>query len=304
MLKLAMMTQNKQRRGVARCLSVCIYLLLLASLRIAGASERVQIPWQPGNDTSFQSGTPEEKRARSKQGSLPVTIYRPAGEGRFPFVVLLHGCGGLSAEAMWTKWVQPWADLLLEHGLGVAVVDSFANRRVDQVCTRDVAVWAARRADDAYSARAWLAEQSYIDAKRIAVMGMSNGGRTVLASLRAPLNHSAPFVAGVALYPGCQSDSASRFYAPLLVLTGKADTAAPARFCERMKAAQSDSDTMLTLVVYPRAPHTFDMRLPDRTVLGMQLGYDADADRDARKRVIEFLKAHDVISSTNGTAER
>jgi hypothetical protein len=56
----------------------------------------------------------------------------------------------------------------------------------------------------------------------------------------------------------------------------------------RMKAAQSDSDTMLTLVVYSRAPHTFDMRLPDRTVLGMQLGYDADADRDARKQVIDF----------------
>jgi dienelactone hydrolase len=79
------------------------------------------------------------------------------------------------------------------------------------------------------------------------------------------------------------------------VLTGKADTAAPARFCERMKAAQGDSDTMLTLVVYPRAPHTFDMRLPDRTVLGMQLGYDADADRDARQRVIDFLAANNIL---------
>ncbi|HEY1266369.1 MAG TPA: dienelactone hydrolase family protein [Candidatus Binatia bacterium] len=253
---------------------------------------------------SFQSGTPEEKRARAKEGSLPVTLYRPAGEGHFPFVVLLHGCGGLTAAAMWTKWVQPWADLFIQHGIGVAAVDSFANRRVDQVCTRDVATWAVRRADDAYSARAWLAEQSYVDAKRIAVMGMSNGGRTVLAALRAPLKHSAPFVAGVALYPGCQSDVASRFYAPLLVLTGKADTAAPARFCEQMKARQGESDTMLKLVVYPRAPHTFDMRLPDRTILGMQLGYDEDATSDARRRVIEFLKANGIVNKPDEPAGR
>jgi dienelactone hydrolase len=282
-------------------LSILLTLALISvpvSAELSFAAERVVVPWQTGNAMSFQSGTAEEKRARAKEGSLPVTLYRPAGEGRFPFVVLLHGCGGLTAEAMWTKWVQPWSELFLQNGIGVAVVDSFANRRVDQVCTRDVSTWAVRRADDAYSARAWLAEQSYVDAKGIAVMGMSNGGRTVLAALRAPLNHSAPFVAGVALYPGCQSDIASHFYAPLLVLTGKADTAAPARFCEQMKARQGESDTMLTLVVYPRAPHTFDMRLPDRTVLGMQLGYDAEATSDARRRVIEFLSKHDVGTKT------
>jgi dienelactone hydrolase len=65
-----------------------------------------------------------------------------------------------------------------------------------------------------------------------------------------------------------------------------------------MKARQGESDTMLTLVVYPRAPHTFDMRLPDRTVLGMQLGYDAEATSDARRRVIEFLSKHDVGTKT------
>ena len=45
------------------------------------------------------------------------------------------------------------------------------------------------------------------------------------------------------------------------------------------------------LVVYRREPHTFDMELPDRTLLGMRLGYDADATADARRRVIAFLTA-------------
>jgi len=255
------------------------------------------VPWRAGNAEGFQMGAVEEHRAKSAQGQLPVRLYRPEGPGPAPFVVLLHGCGGLAREAMWTAWVQPWVDHFLAHGVGTAVVDSFGPRGVDQVCnTRNVAAWAVRRADDAYSTRAWLVEQPGVDARRIAVMGMSNGGRTVLAALRTTLKHPDPFVAGVALYPGCQTDVDSHFYAPLLVLIGNADTVTPVRFCEQMKRAQPPAAPELRLVVYPRGPHTFDMRLPDRTVLGMKLGYDAQADADARRQVIEFLTGQGVIS--------
>ncbi|MFL5269612.1 MAG: dienelactone hydrolase family protein [Stellaceae bacterium] len=240
----------------------------------------------------FQMGMPEENGVRAAQGTLPVRVYRPAGAGPFPFVVLLHGCGGLHHEAMWRNWVEPWAELFRGRGIGAAVVDSFSPRGIDQVCTGNVGAWAVRRADDAYSVLVWLAGQPYADAKRIAVMGMSNGGRTVLAALRTTLKHPAPFAAGVALYPGCQSDVDSRFYAPLLVLIGRADTVAPAAHCETMKNRQpGDALSRLDLVIYPRAPHTFDMRLPDRTVLGMRLGYDTEATADARRRVSDFLGA-------------
>jgi dienelactone hydrolase len=196
---------------------------------------------------------------------------------------------------MWTRWVEPWAEVLLEQRIGIAVVDSFAPRGVEQVCTNRPGVWAVRRADDAYSAHAWLRGQPFVDHAHVAVMGMSNGGRTVLSALRVSGHHEPPFTAAIALYPGCQSDVASRFYAPLLVLIGKADSVTPAYHCERMKAAQPQDAPPLTLVVYPRAPHTFDMPLPDRTVLGMSLGYDADALSDARRQVIEFLAAYGFI---------
>jgi dienelactone hydrolase len=255
------------------------------------------VAWRAGNAESFQMGTVEEHRMRAAHGSLPVTVVRPTGPGPFPFVVLLHGCGGLKHEAMWTTWVRPWAELFREHGIGAAVVDSFTPRGVDQVCTRGVATWASRRADDAYSARAWLAEQPDVDARRIAVMGMSNGGRTVLATLRGAPRPGEQFIAGVALYPGCQTDVGSAFYAPLLVLIGNADTVTPARFCEQMKAARPASGPALEVVVYPGGPHTFDMRLPDRTVLGMRLGHDPQAEADARRQVITFLAAHGLASS-------
>jgi dienelactone hydrolase len=45
----------------------------------------------------------------------------------------------------------------------------------------------------------------------------------------------------------------------------------------------------LGLVVYPYAPHTFDMHLPDRVHLRVRLGYDAEAAADARQQMIDFL---------------
>jgi dienelactone hydrolase len=279
----------------ASFLRLALIATLWAALWSASAAtgDKVVVPWRAGNADAFQTGAAEERWAKAAQGSLPVTIYRPAGPGPHPYVVLLHGCGGLRSEAMWTLWVRPWVGLLHEHGIGAAVVDSFAPRGVEHVCN-NVAAWAVRRADDAHSARAWLAEQPYVDVKRIAVMGMSNGGRTVLAALRTTAKHTDRFVAGIALYPGCQSDVNSRFDAPLLVLIGNADTATPARFCEQMKAAQPAS--ALKLVVYPNAQHAFDMRLPDRTVLGMKLGYDAEADADTRRQVVEFLTTHGLAA--------
>jgi hypothetical protein len=44
-----------------------------------------------------------------------------------------------------------------------------------------------------------------------------------------------------------------------------------------------------------QAGWTFDMRLPDRMVLGMRLGYDPRAAADARRQVIDFLTAHGLV---------
>jgi dienelactone hydrolase len=275
-------------------LACLLALSLCASARAADAP--IAVPWQPGNAASFQMGAREEGGARAEHGTLPVTIVRPDGAGPFPFVVLLHGCGGLRAPAMWTQWINPWSELFRRNGVGTAIVDSFGPRGVEQVCRGNVAAWAARRADDAYSVRAWLAQQSFVAADRIAVMGMSNGGRTVLAALRSDRKQGAPFRAGVALYPGCQSDVTAQLQVPLLVLIGRGDAVTPAAACEQMQAAQP-AGAPLQLVLFPYAPHTYDMNLPDRTVLGMQLGHDAQAAAETRDRVIAFLAAHGIGST-------
>ena len=124
------------------------------------------------------------------------------------------------------------------------------------------------------------------------------GGQSLARShaLRTSLKHADPFVAGGALYPGCQTDVGSAFYAPLLVLIGSADTVTPVHFCEEMTPASPVSTPDLKLIVYPYGPHTFEIRLPDRSVLGMRLGYGAQATANARRQAIDFL-SHGLVRS-------
>src|SRR2546422_531748 len=119
-------TATRMCLGLAGALRFTLASMLGTALLAARASTglTVRVPWRAGNAERFQTGAVEERRAQAAQGLLPVTTYRPAGASPFPFVVLLHGCGGLHHEALWTKWVRPWADLFREHGIGTAVVDS------------------------------------------------------------------------------------------------------------------------------------------------------------------------------------
>src|SRR5438105_2650861 len=49
---------------------------------------------------------------------VPADEYRPRGDGPFPAVVLLHGCGGVSPSTrQWGRWFRA-------HGYVALVVDS------------------------------------------------------------------------------------------------------------------------------------------------------------------------------------
>ena len=65
-----------------------------------------------------------------------------------------------------------------------------------------------------------------------------------------------------------------------------------------MKRAQPESAPRSSSSSFPAGPHTFDMRLPDRSVLGMRLGYDPEADAGARRQVIAFLTAQGLLRAS------
>src|ERR1700720_3071231 len=85
---------------------------------------------------------------------------------RFPAVVVLHGCGGISSH---TAGI---ADRLGSDGYVALAVDSLGPRGVANRCTCS---GSEEQAFDAYSARRYLAQQEFVDAARIAVLGQSMG---------------------------------------------------------------------------------------------------------------------------------
>ena len=131
-------------------------------------------------------------------------LAKPEGAGPFPAVVGLHGCAGLNA----TK--QRLTDELVTRGYVTLLVDSFATRGIDQACTSSgFLANARRRTSDAYGALGFLARQTFVDPRRVAAVGTSQGGWVALSV--AESNSFELFVfpshlrfrAVVAFYPPC-----------------------------------------------------------------------------------------------------
>jgi dienelactone hydrolase len=109
-------------------------------------------------------------------------VYRPAGEGPFPVVVQLHGCGGKK------PFQKTYAEVAQAAGAAVIVVDSHAPRGIGVlaayafVCT-GLQLWGRERAGDLYAAFAWARTQSWADPNVMIAAGWSHGGWTVLDAL-------------------------------------------------------------------------------------------------------------------------
>jgi hypothetical protein len=84
---------------------------------------------------------------------------------RFPAVVVLHGCSGISSHSTGI------ADRLGSEGYVALAVDSLGPRGFANRCSGSGGY--AEQAFNAYSERRYLAQQEFVDAARIAVLGQS-----------------------------------------------------------------------------------------------------------------------------------
>lgn len=258
---------------------------------------------------------------------IPFTLTRPAGNGPFPAVVILHDCSGLGPGSSGAPW--RWSSVLAARGFVTIWPDSFSTRgRPRGVCTvaSGPPIPYRLRAADAYAALNHLGTLPYVDAKRVAVMGGSHGGSSTLATIAdiaANSKHGGRFAAAIALYPACgrsvggwtverDKEAAHKIVgysgvfkprAPLLILTGAADDWTPAEPCRRLAAASRDAGHPVEIVIYPGAHHSFDSPVPVRFVAdrrnmnapggrGATTGGQKEAWADAITRVEGFLDRH------------
>lgn len=272
------------------------FMLLAALCGAAGAAmaqQRVELP-----SLERRGGEP-----------VPLTGYWFAVDepGRRPAVVLLHGCGGphgrhgelserLADYASWVR-VQGW------HAL---VVDSLGPRGESELCTQKTgtrAVTQANRRLDALGALQWLAARDDVDAGRLALVGWSNGGSTVLAATNLKLREVSGAAvkprAAVAFYPGCAAELKRGYQpaAPLLMLLGEKDDWTSPQPC--MELARR-AGAKVQVEVYAGAYHGFDsdakLRLrrdvPNGVSpgQGVHVGGEPMARVASRERLLAFLR--------------
>ncbi len=275
--------------GIALALTAWLGAMFMPGGGIASADETVNFPSATYPPTSYQIKQAQLKGVEPQPlPGLPLTgrLSRPAGDGPFAAIVLMHGCGGI-----W-RWNDVWAQRLTEWGYVVLDVDSFGPRGKGSICKASGSISGETRALDAHGAKTYLAGLPFVDPARIAVLGMSHGGwatlsavrRTTAAELALP-----PFRTAVALYPWC--DGTAELDAPLLILIGALDDWTPAERCQAFAAgAYSSGD--VELKVYPGAHHLFDLAGTDDRQEGHILRYDPQAADDAAKRIAAFLAKH------------
>ncbi len=214
--------------------------------------------------------------------SLKAALYRPDGNGPFPAIVALHDCSSLlnSAGAVRNKY-RDWAQLLVKAGFVVLFPDSYGSRGLGNQCAnRSRSVRPEReRVADANAARHWLEQQPDVQPNRVSLLGWSNGGVSVLWTVRPQHRHDEKpdFRSAVALYPGCGHlySTAWSTRVPTLILIGALDDVASAQECERMVAGAKGRSARVSIVVYPGAFHDFDH--PNRP-LQVRTGYAFSAD--------------------------
>jgi dienelactone hydrolase len=257
--------------------------LSCASCAYAPAAGKIESPKDP-SAVSFQSS------AVTYDGSGPLNLTgrlkKPEGNGPFPAIVLLHGCGGLSP-----KRDHRWAQRLAGWGYVTLQVDSFRPRGLSGVCTfsrRDSTDILQKRVTDAYDAKRYLAELPFVDRSRIAVMGWSHGGTTTILTLHPKTDD--PFRAAIAYYPSCRI--LTGLNAPLLILIGDADDWTPSSRCVAMLPKEQTA-AEITLKVYPDAYHGFDTLGANTNVRGSSgmhhLQYHPEAAADSIIQVWAFF---------------
>lgn len=222
---------------------------------------------------------------------------------------MLHGCGGAyNRQGKLGARQRMWGEYLASQGYAALMLDSFSSRDIKEICTikfGDRTLKEADRVGDASAALAWLRRQHNVDAKRISLLGWSNGAGVTLEAISHQPKTGAGFNAGVAFYPGCTSRNkrADRFhpYAPLLLLMGGSDDWTPAAPCKALADTVASRGERMQIVLYPDSYHDFDdpgiktKRVRKEVPNGVHPGEgvtvapNAQAREDAKQRVIAFL---------------
>ncbi len=279
------------RPRITPLLAAIVALLLPA---LPAASETVHFPGATTPPTPLQLRLAHERGQPVAQPpgiELSGELYRPSGDGPFPAVVSLHGCGGLgsknSKDAIGARFTA--------LGYVLLIVDSFGPRGVTNGCSPDYWYKPVDRVGDAFGALIYLTRLSFVDPDRIAVVGHSQGADVALSTVTPGGDETLfarHFRAVIAYYPMCAAFNGT-VSVSTVILIGELDDWTPATACQKMMARRGGEGAPIRLVVYPNAYHAFDaamLRDSAKTYLSHHLEYNEAADRAAWAETVAALR--------------
>jgi dienelactone hydrolase len=273
-------------------LSAIAFLTLFA---VASAADAAPLP------------APHQVEIPSGSATLHAQLYKPEGDGPFPTVIALHGCGGLAghSEPVLPRY-RDWAEQLVKAGNAVLLPDSYGSRELGPQCrVRERTIHARReRVIDIQAARQWLMQQAWVAPDRVSLLGWANGASALLWAVRPQSSHNAgpDFRSAIAFYPDCRISAGLGWSArvPTLLLIGAKDDISSPPACRQMIDGARGRSALTRIVVYPGAYHDFDRaNLPLHAISGTSdaaqpdrghLGGDPEARADSQKLVAEWLE--------------
>lgn len=184
---------------------------------------------------------------------LDGVLHRPAGEGPFAALIVLHGFGGIAPPPCYEAGIGD----LTDWGYVTLLIDSASQTDPAGVTITEYST--TDQARHVRGAKDFLSTLPYVDADRIGLVGWSQGG---LATIRAVASADIsgrpgpPIRAAAAIYPICPPET-RRIAVPLLIVIGERDHIVSLAACRRFKADVLTGN--VELVTYPRADHMFDV---------------------------------------------
>jgi hypothetical protein len=153
-------------------------LVLSTALFLPAPASAEEAAWLAGEMVQVAAHRTDLPLPRMSSQPLMGYLARPDEPGRHPAVIELHGCGGFGTTDVVV------ADVLKSFGYVALALDSLGDANV---CDKNPGDGELAEAFDAYAALDWLAEQSYVDSNRVALLGFSMGGGAILSGLEPGL---------------------------------------------------------------------------------------------------------------------